>query len=710
MKKSCFLLLVLCLSGTILAQAPQKMSYQAVIRNNTNLLVTSTAVGMRISILQGSIFGPSVYVETQNPMTNANGLVSLEIGSGTPIIGSLATINWANGPYFIKTETDPTGGIGYSITGTSELMSVPYALFSANGTPGPAGANGTDGLSAYEIAVANGYVGTEAQWLTSLEGPQGLQGPAGNDGAQGTQGAQGPAGANGTDGLSAYEIAVANGYVGTEAQWLTSLEGPQGLQGPAGNDGALNAWSLSGNAGTSDNVNFIGTTDDTPFNIKVNNEKAGRIDHYSNNSFWGYLSGNSNNTGNNNTAIGASSLRFNTSGLQNTASGAFALYNNTTGQSNTANGYGALFYNNGFYNTAVGNSALSDNYSGQSNTGLGSNALRYNYDGDNNTAVGSSALNQNTSGYQNTASGSTALFLNTIGYWNTASGYMALYSNTAGSYNTAHGVAALYSNIGGYYNTSNGVYSLYNNSDGTENTANGYRALYSNTLGSFNTAVGVNSMNSNTIGEMNASYGYQSFRENTQGSYNTAIGSSSLSGNISGNSNTAIGYGALGSVTSGNNNIGLGTDANVPDGAGSNQVRIGNTSITYAGIQVAWTTTSDKRWKSNIVNIPLGLDFVGQLRPVSYYRTNDVTKRIEYGFIAQEIEEVLNNLGAENNGIISKDDEGMYGVRYNDLIAPIVKAIQELNSTNIALQKEIELLKKKNEAIQKDLEKLKMKK
>ena len=70
----------------------------------------------------------------------------------------------------------------------------------------------------------------------------------------------------------------------------------------------------------------------------------------------------------------------------------------------------------------------------------------------------------------------------------------------------------------------------------------------------------------------------------------------------------------------------------------------------------------------------------------------------------------MNNFGAENNGIISKDDEGMYGVRYNDLIAPIVKAIQELNSTNIALQKEIELLKKENEAIQKDLEKLKMKK
>ena len=132
MKKIYSLVVGLLLTASVWAQAPQKMSYQAVIRNSSNALITSTPVGMQISILQGSPTGTAVYVETQTPSTNANGLVSLEIGTGTVITGTFSAINWATGPYFIKTETDPTGGTAYTIAGTNELMSVPYALFSAN--------------------------------------------------------------------------------------------------------------------------------------------------------------------------------------------------------------------------------------------------------------------------------------------------------------------------------------------------------------------------------------------------------------------------------------------------------------------------------------------------------------------------------------------------------------------------------------------------
>lgn len=116
----------------VFAQVPNKMSYQAIIRNNSNALVTNSAVGMRISILQTTPSGTAVYVETQMPTTNANGLVSIEIGAGTLVSGTFSTIDWAHGPYFIKTETDPNGGANYSIMGSSQLLSVPYALYAEN--------------------------------------------------------------------------------------------------------------------------------------------------------------------------------------------------------------------------------------------------------------------------------------------------------------------------------------------------------------------------------------------------------------------------------------------------------------------------------------------------------------------------------------------------------------------------------------------------
>lgn len=126
--KRYIILAAVLLTATMWGQAPEKMSYQAVVRDANNQLVTNTNVGMRISILQGSTTGTAVYVETQNPTTNANGLLSIEIGNGTVISGDFSTINWANDTYFIKTETDLNGGNSYTITGTSQLLSVPYAL------------------------------------------------------------------------------------------------------------------------------------------------------------------------------------------------------------------------------------------------------------------------------------------------------------------------------------------------------------------------------------------------------------------------------------------------------------------------------------------------------------------------------------------------------------------------------------------------------
>ena len=127
--KNLFTLSILAtLTLSVFAQTPQKLSYQAVVRNSSGGLVTGHAVGIRISILQGSESGTPVYVETHTTTTNANGLATVQIGGGTVLSGTFATINWSSATYYLKTEADPAGGSSYTIIGTSQLLSVPYAL------------------------------------------------------------------------------------------------------------------------------------------------------------------------------------------------------------------------------------------------------------------------------------------------------------------------------------------------------------------------------------------------------------------------------------------------------------------------------------------------------------------------------------------------------------------------------------------------------
>lgn len=126
------LALILSVMVSVLAQAPQKFSYQAVVRDAGNNLVASHAVGVRVSILQGGVNGTVVYQETHTTTTNINGLMTLQIGGGTMLSGDFATIDWADGPYFLKTETDPNGGTNYTIEGTQQLLSVPYALYAGS--------------------------------------------------------------------------------------------------------------------------------------------------------------------------------------------------------------------------------------------------------------------------------------------------------------------------------------------------------------------------------------------------------------------------------------------------------------------------------------------------------------------------------------------------------------------------------------------------
>jgi hypothetical protein len=117
------------------------MSYQAVVKDASSGLVTSQEIGMQMSILQGAE-GTAVYVETHQPTTNSNGLVSIAVGTGAPTSGSFRDIDWSKGPYFLQTEIDPAGGTSYTISGKSEMKSLPYAFHATTATTATTAENG----------------------------------------------------------------------------------------------------------------------------------------------------------------------------------------------------------------------------------------------------------------------------------------------------------------------------------------------------------------------------------------------------------------------------------------------------------------------------------------------------------------------------------------------------------------------------------------
>ena len=218
---------------TSFGQAPEGFKYQAVVRDAGNTILNNQAVGMQIEILQGGISGTPVYTESFTPTTNTYGLVNLEIGTGTTS-DDFTIIDWANDTYFIRTSIDVTGGSSYSVMGTSQLMSVPYALYaktSGNGAgpigpQGPAGADGIDGaIGATGPAGADGIDG--AAGATGSQGPAGANGLGG---ATGATGQQGPAGADGQGGVTTAGSGINVTGAGTVVSpYVVSTTSPCGL-------------------------------------------------------------------------------------------------------------------------------------------------------------------------------------------------------------------------------------------------------------------------------------------------------------------------------------------------------------------------------------------------------------------------------------------------------------------------------------------------
>jgi hypothetical protein len=483
------------------------------------------------------------------------------------------------------------------------------------------------------------------------------------------------------------------------------------------------AWTIAFGQETTNYGTGSGTLGSRNSFFGFNSGKFSQSQTYSN-SFFGHSSGMNNTEGDNNSAFGYESMLSNSTGYGNTAIGFRSLYSNTTGYANTSIGQRSMYSNvNGLGNVAVGHYALSENTSGYVNTAIGNAALGSNTIASWNTAVGNGALWKNSVGDHNCALGSNALYLNTTGARNTASGSRALFENVTGHNNTATGYQALYLNESGSFNSSYGAEALNSNTTGHRNVASGFRALYTNSTGYYNTASGSEAMYSNNDGKFNVAQGYYAMYANTSGNHNTGSGFRALSNNVSGGSNTAQGSFALYNITTGNNNSALGVNAGPSTGdlsnttaigyqaipTASNQVRIGNTSVSSIGGQVSWSTFSDGRFKKDIKENVAGLEFINQLRPVSYVieksevnkflqvrdtthqELSKLTMNRQTGFLAQEVEALVNKGAYDFNGVDAPQNESdHYSIRYAEFVVPLVKAVQEL--AGIVRQQEQRLL------------------
>ncbi len=473
-------------------------------------------------------------------------------------------------------------------------------------------------------------------------------------------------------------------------------------------------WLTTGNADTDPDVNFIGPTNNAALVFKTDNIQSGRLDPILNSYFFGENAG-INNSAINNVGIGHNAMRNNTLRGGLVAIGDSVLY---------TNGVGGGSATAGAFNTGVGSRSLRNNTTGANNTAVGSRSLLQNTTGSHNTAAGFDALRNNVGASFNSAFGSNALFSNSSGANNTAMGYQSLKSNTTASNNTAIGSNALGNNITGTRNTAAGSGSLFNNT-GNDNTAIRYNAGANVNAGAGNTAIGSEAMEGTSQGNggNNVAVGFRTLRVKGGGESNTAVGYEALR-QTTGESNTAIGYNAGVNLAAANNNtivgsaIGISSSTTTNSTAigygvsitASNQVRIGNASVTSIGGQVVWTALSDERAKSDIkANVP-GLDFVMQLRPVSYMlhesfesaaaaTMSKINKSLSVptrhvGFLAQEVEASARNIGYDFDGVDKPHNpDGAYGLRYGLFVVPLIKAVQEQQSQIDALMQRANTLK-----------------
>jgi len=308
----------------------------------------------------------------------------------------------------------------------------------------------------------------------------------------------------------------------------------------------------------------------------------------------------------------------------------------------------------------------------------------------------------------NTGVGMYSLYGVTTGANNVAMGYEALKNNTTANNNTAIGHQSLQDTTTGANNVAMGQAALANNTTGTENTALGYIALAANTTGNYNTAVGQGALDSQTSANHNVAVGWNAGHTITTGSGNVNMGNYAGDAIQSGGSNINIGYDADCAHDS-NNAITIGVAITGSD----NQFQFGKVSNIVSNTftsNASWSRSSDVNKKTNIKDDTLGLDFINDLRTVTFnWKPNSEfpknyddysetenhmdTETKLHGMIAQEVKTALDKQGVDTFGGWSEDEDGSQRISQEMFVHPLIKAVQELSTQVDELKQELKTLK-----------------
>ena len=741
-RKAAIMALLLMAGLLVTAQIPEMFNYQAVVRDAQHGLIKNQPVSFRTSILDGYTDGPPVYVETHEVSTDGAGIATLVIGDGDDPTGSFGEIPWGSGYYFLKVEVDPEGGTAYAHAGTSQLISVPYALYSAN-VSSP--------TRKFTIQENPGHPADSALFeVRNLEGqtvfavyPEGTRVYVLDEEAKGKKGGFA------VGGYSRATKGVTQEYMRVTPDSIRMYVDESATKGKKGGF-AVGGYSR-GTKGLTDSY-FEIKPDSAKFTMVSDTEgegssalsivtrsRSGAPDEVSgsnlfnltkDNYFIGHCTGESIIDGTMNCFLGYESGRYTTNGSGNIFIGERSGHENVSGSFNAFIGFQTGYQNrNGNNNVAIGYTAGQENQAGLNNVFVGNNAGQ-NTEGNQNVYIGNDAGLNNHKGNNSIMIGNAAGQNADTSYANVFIGNASGMSNSGGHSNVFIGMHSGWSNAKGLNNTFLGHETGSYNTDSEMNTFLGAYAGQRNTGGSSNTFLGMNAGHYHEDGGNNVFVGTAAGLNNTSGMNNVYIGRGAGIDCEEGNDNVFIGYEA-GAYETGDGKLYIDIYAHDSDNALiygefynhgvriNNQLGIGRMATDNA-LEVAgnvskstpgdWLANSDARIKTEVRDIENACGMISRLRPVSFRYTEQwrqthqgIEDQTYYNYIAQEFAEVFPNSVKTGGGILKGSNDPLLQMDSYPAQVVAIRAIQELIEENRSQQEVIDRLLDKVDALEQQL-------